>query len=162
MWHVLMVSNILTQYENNIAYINAVVTMVIKRKMCLYYSEKCAKKLLAVILNFRYQPIFLHIACLYTQQYSYPILTNRTYFVVIMVINRSNCHFFIENEPLAAIFIFTKFFPGLYLTYGNPCAKFHRNRSTFATCYPRSGINKNCWRFVSQVYKSNLVGVIFI
>ena len=71
MWHVLMVSNMLTQYEKNITY--AVVAMVIKRKMSLFDSEKFAKKFLAVILNFRYQPIFLHIACLYTQQYSYPI-----------------------------------------------------------------------------------------
>ena len=39
-WHVVILSNMLTQYENNRTYY--VDTMVIKRQMCHFYSEKWA------------------------------------------------------------------------------------------------------------------------
>jgi hypothetical protein len=46
--------------------------MVMKRQMCHIYNEKWAEKIfLAAILNFWFQPIFFHMACLYTSQYSY-------------------------------------------------------------------------------------------
>ena len=41
-WHVVILGNMLTQYENNRTY--SVDTMVIKRQMCHFYSEKWAEK----------------------------------------------------------------------------------------------------------------------
>jgi hypothetical protein len=59
-----------------------------------------------------------------------------------MVINKQNGHFFIKNEPLAAILNF-QFSPNsfpdiLSPRYSNPYAKFQKNPSTFATCRART------------------------
>jgi hypothetical protein len=57
-----------------------------------------------------------------------------------LVINRQNGHFFIENEPMAAILNFrfsSNSFQRHPLTYTNPYAK-KKNPSTFATCRVRT------------------------
>jgi len=41
-----------------------------------------------------------------------------------MVINRSNCHFFIENEPLAANFISPNYFQDFILHMPTPVLNF--------------------------------------
>jgi hypothetical protein len=57
--------------------------------------------------HFEFQLIFfLHGMSLYSAIFLPNMKICRTYFVVIMVINRQNCHYFIENEPLAVILNF--------------------------------------------------------
>ncbi len=65
-WHVFILSIMLPQYENNRSY--SVVIMIIRRQMCNFYIEKWAENnLLVAILNFRFQPKFIHMACSHTE-----------------------------------------------------------------------------------------------